>query len=75
MLKAGDVLVADEQKVRELIEGAVHADVRQAKAAAKKAIEGGDDRVDLVILRVEKVGRATPRRPAFDCDFGDDNAD
>lgn len=74
MLKTGDVIVTSEQKLREISIGTPVADVRQGKAQARKLIEEADDAQELVVLRVERVGRAKPRKPAFDCDFDDEVA-
>lgn len=74
MLKTGDVIVTDERRLREIAIGTPLGDVRQGKAHARKLIEDGDDAQELVVVRVEKVGRAKARKPAFDCDFDDDTA-
>jgi len=75
MLKTGDVLVTNEQKLREIAIGAPLGDVRQGKAQVRKLIEDADDAQELVVIRVERVGRAKPRKPAFDCNFDDDASD
>lgn len=72
MLKTGDVLVVDEEKLRELMLGGVLEDVRRGKTIAKKATE--DAGRHHAVIRVEKLGRATPREPAFNCDFDDEVA-
>lgn len=75
MLKSGDVIVADERKVRELLIGEVLADVRQGKAAARKLIEEADGALELVVVRIERVARAKARKPAFDCAFDDESSE
>ena len=73
MLKSGDVLVTDEQKLREIAIGTPLADVRQGKAQVRKLIEDADDAQELVVLRVERVARSKARKPAFDCAFDDES--
>lgn len=77
MLKTGDVFVLDEKVLDELLAGApILADVRQGKSHARKTIEDAEATPPgQVVLRVERVGRAKARKPAFDCDFGDDERD
>lgn len=73
MLKSGDVIVTFEAKLRELAIGMPLGDVRQGKAQVRKMIEDADDALgELVVVRVEKVGRPKARKPAFDCAFDDE---
>jgi hypothetical protein len=75
MLKSGDVIVAHEAKLRECLIGEPMGDVRQGKGAARKLIEESDNELELVVVRVERIARARPRKPAFDCTFDDEGGE
>lgn len=73
-MKNGDVFVMEKKRLEELLDGhPLFDDVRQGKAHARKLVEGGEEAVGQVVLRIERIGSAKPRRPAFDCDFGDED--
>ena len=68
MLKSGDVIVTDEKKLRELAMGPTLANVRMSHA--RKLIEEADEALDdLVVVTIERVGRAKAKKPAFLCAF------
>ncbi len=68
-MKSGDVLIINES---ELVVEDAFTDLRAAKSAARERIENGSGDETLVILRVERVARPRPRRPAYDCAFDGD---